>query len=130
MPTIFPKVCEMLLALGASPNYIGFYPTAYAISLCAEQQDRLLLVTKRLYPEVAQHYRMNWTAVERNIRTVVSVIWKKSPALLESLAHRPLPCRPRNTEFLAILSLCFCPDDATVILPQSNCDLSQSNSCS
>ena len=126
---IFPQVCETLLSLGVSPNYVGFYPAAYAITLCAEQQDRLLLVTKRLYPEVAQHYKMSWTAVERNIRTVLAVIWEKNPALLVSLAHRPLQCRPRNTEFLAILSLCFRSDDATVILPQSAYNLNKNNSC-
>ena len=37
---------------------------------CAEEPERLLLVTKWLYPDVAKQYGTNWKAVERDIRTV------------------------------------------------------------
>ena len=84
-------------------NYTGFFHTAYAISLCAEQPDRLLLVTKWLYPEVARQYGTNWKAVERNIRTVSCIIWRENQPLLEELAHRHLDQRPRNAEMLSIL---------------------------
>ena len=39
-------ICDLLYQLGISANYKGFLHTAYAVSLCVEQQDRLLLVTK------------------------------------------------------------------------------------
>ena len=58
----------MLCRLGATANYRGFSYTAYAVLLCVQQQDRLLLVTKWLYPDVAKRYGTNWKAVERNIR--------------------------------------------------------------
>ena len=45
-------ICDLLYQLGISANYKGFLHTAYAVSLCVEQQDRLLLVTKWLYPDV------------------------------------------------------------------------------
>ena len=60
--------CDLLYQLGISANYKGFFHAAYAVSLCMERQDRLLLVTKWLYPDVAKRYRTNWKAVERNIR--------------------------------------------------------------
>lgn len=47
-------ICDLLYQLGISANYKGFLHTAYAVSLCVEQQDRLLLVTKWLYPDVCQ----------------------------------------------------------------------------
>ena len=47
-------ICDLLYQLGISANYKGFLHTAYAVSLCVEQQDRLLLVTKWLYPDVAR----------------------------------------------------------------------------
>lgn len=77
--------------------------TAYAVSLCVEQPDRLLLVTKWLYPEVAKRYGTNWKAVERNIRTVSCIIWREGRPLLEELAHRHLEQKPRNAQILAIL---------------------------
>ena len=58
--------CDLLYQLGISANYKGFFHAAYAVSLCMERQDRLLLVTKWLYPDVAKRYRTNWKAVERN----------------------------------------------------------------
>lgn len=94
---------DLLYRLGISANYKGFLHTAYAVALCVEQQDRLLLVTKWLYPDVAKKYGTNWKAVERNIRTASSIAWGRNRLLLESLAHRPLDRRPCSSEFLALL---------------------------
>ena len=96
-------IYDLLYQLGVTANYTGFFHTAYAISLCAEQPDRLLLVTKWLYPEVAKQYGANWKAVERNIRTVSCIIWREGRPLLEELAHRRLERKPRNAQMLAIL---------------------------
>lgn len=96
-------IYDLLYRLGANANYIGFFHMAYAVWLCVEQPDRLLLVTKWLYPEVAKQYGTNWKAVERNIRTVSCIIWRKNRPLLEELAHRRLEQKPRNTQMLAIL---------------------------
>lgn len=97
------EIYDLLYRLGATANYTGFFHTAYAVSLCVEQPDRLLLVTKWLYPEVAKRYGTNWKAVERNIRTVSCIIWREGRPLLEELAHRPLEEKPRNAQLLAIL---------------------------
>ena len=97
-------VYDLLYQLGVTANYTGFFHTAYAVSLCVEQPDRLVLVTKWLYPEVAKQYKTNWKAVERNIRTVGSVIWREGRPLLEELAHRRLEEKPRNAQMLAILA--------------------------
>lgn len=100
----FSDIYNLLYRLGVTANYTGFFHTACAVSLCLEQPDRLLLVTKWLYPDVAKQYGTNWKAVERNIRTVSGIIWQENRPLLEHLAHRPLTARPRNAKLLAILS--------------------------
>lgn len=113
---------DLLYHLGVTANYTGFFHTAYALSLCTEQPERLLLVTKWLYPEVAERYETSWKAVERNIHTVSCIIWQESRPQLEELAHRHLERRPRNAQMLAILtsSLLFpvtvCGLDETVAL--------------
>ncbi len=84
------NIYDLLYHLGVTANYTGFFHTAYAVSLCAKQPDRLLMVTKWLYPAVAKQYRTNWKAVERNIRTVGGIIWRENRPLLEHLARRPL----------------------------------------
>lgn len=105
------EICDLLYQLGISANYKGFLHTAYAVSLCVEQQDRLLLVTKWLYPDVARKYGTNWKAVERNIRTVSTIAWKHNLPLLESLSHRHLDRRLRSAEFLAVLFHAVCSDE-------------------
>lgn len=103
MDSIDQATYDLLCQLGILPNHKGFFQTAYAVSLCMEQQERLLLVTKWLYPDVAEKYDTNWKAVERNIRTVSAIAWKRNRPLLESLAKRPFERRPRSAEFLALL---------------------------
>lgn len=94
---------DLLYQLGVSANYKGFFHAAHAVTLCMQQQERLLLVTKWLYPDVARRYGTNWKAVERNIRTASAIAWKRNRPLLETLAQRHLEKCPRSTEFLALL---------------------------
>ena len=47
-------IYELLYRLGVTANYTGFFHTACAVSLCMEQPERLVLVTKWLYPAVAE----------------------------------------------------------------------------
>lgn len=98
------EIHDLLYRLGVTTNYIGFFYTACAVALCVEQPDRLLLVTKWLYPEVAKQYGTNWKAVERNIRTVSCLIWRKNRPLLEQLARGHLVQKPCTAQLLAILS--------------------------
>lgn len=98
------EIYDLLYRLGVTANYTGFFHTACAVALCAEQPERLLLVTKWLYPEVAKQYGTNWKAVERSIRTVGKYIWRENRTLLEQLARRPLAEKPRNAQLLAILA--------------------------
>lgn len=99
-----PEIYSLLYRLGLSGNYTGFFHTSYAVLLCIEQPERLQLVTKWVYPEVAKQYKTNWKAVERNIRTAGEVIWRENRSLLEELARGPLEEKPRNARLLSILS--------------------------
>ena len=99
----FCDIFDLLYRLGISANYTGFFQTARAVELCRAEPERLLLVTKRVYPEVARRCGTSWSAVERNIRTACGLAWKNNRDLLEELAHKPLPQKPRNAQFLAIL---------------------------
>ena len=80
---------HLLHRLGLTANYRGYFYVSYGIMLCAKEQERLLLVTKRLYPEVAKRYGTNWKAVERSIRTASGVIWRGNRLLLEEIAGNP-----------------------------------------
>lgn len=125
------EIFDLLYRLGATANYTGFFHTAYAVRLCAEEPQRLLLVTKWVYPDVARQYQTTWKAVERNIRTVGAVIWRQNRPLLEQLARRPLAERPCSAQLLSILSAQFSPPARAAALSNGDCsagvDLHPSN---
>lgn len=97
------EVYDLLYRLGITANYTGFFHTTFALQLCVEQPERLLLVTKWVYPDVAKRYKTNWKAVERNIRTVNGIVWEQNRPYLEELTGRGLPHKPSNAQLLAIL---------------------------
>lgn len=97
-------IYDTLRQLGVTTNYRGFYYAAYGVWLCTRDPELLLLATKWLYPEVAARYHTTWSAVERNIRTVISVAWKQNPELLCRLADFRLTEKPQPGQFLSILS--------------------------
>lgn len=98
------QIETLLHRLGVTANYTGHAYLLYGVWLCVQRQERLGLVTKWVYPQVAEQFGTNWKAAERNIRTVGSVIWRENPTLLASLAQRPLDRKPSSAQLLAILS--------------------------
>lgn len=101
------SICQLLMRLGVTANYVSFQQTAYAVYLAVQDPDRLALVSKWLYPTVSARYHTTWSAVERNIRTVAKVAWKNNPDLLCELAGHPLDRRPKAAQFLSILAFYF-----------------------
>lgn len=99
-----PGICALLYQLGATANYTGFFYTAHAVQLCVEQPQRLTLVTKWVYPDVAKQYGTNWKSVERNIRTIANIVWELNRSKLEQLAERKLEAKPCNAQLLSILT--------------------------
>lgn len=121
-------LCNLLYHLGVTSNYTGFFHTVYAVHLCVERPNRLLLVTKWVYPDVAKRYGTTWKAVERNIRTVISVIWKKNQPLLESLAYGALAEKPCAAQFLSIVTARLLHSEGRVVLdpgPSAHLGLAQ-----
>lgn len=98
------QIYDLLYRLGVTANYVGFFHTAYAVYLSVQQPEKLLYVTKWLYPEVAKHYQSSWICVERNIRTVSGLAWDQNRSILEQLAQQALPAKPTASRFIAILT--------------------------
>lgn len=106
---LLPAASCLLHRLGVTENYVGFQYAAYAAALCALEPDRLLLVTKLLYPDVARHFGTSWHAVERDLRTVVRIAWSCNAPYLSFLSDAPLAQKPCSAHFLAILSHALSP---------------------
>ena len=94
---------RLLYSIGLTANYTGYRQIAIALELAVAEPDTLLMVTKRLYPEIAQRCGTTWKAVERNIRAMLVFTWDKSRGRLEQISG-PLDSKPTPAQFLAILT--------------------------
>lgn len=95
---------SILRQLGIGANYKGFRITALAVALIVENEERLTSITKEIYYDVAKLTNYSWTAVERNIRTVVARAWYCNPQKLNQMAGYTLTGAPTASEFLDIVS--------------------------
>ncbi|MCI8871038.1 MAG: sporulation protein [Lawsonibacter sp.] len=94
-----------LWELNIPPTYLGSHYLTYAELLVLEDQNRLTMVTKWLYPEIAAHYHTSWKAVERNIRTVIEFSWNQDggEAMRRGLGV-PLREKPTPTGLIQMLA--------------------------
>lgn len=97
-------VYELPLTLGIHATYKSYHFLVMALELTLEDDDRLLYVTKNLYPTIARHYHTNIECIDRNLRTVIRKCWNSQQrGLLQSIASYPLTSCPTVTQFIDIL---------------------------
>ena len=101
------QIQSLLYQLGAGPNYIGFHCLTEAILLCLEDNSRLLSITKSIYPQTGLYFSISPSAVERNIRTAIHIIWKRNRPFLEKIAGYKLARHPTSGQFLSIITIYF-----------------------
>lgn len=107
IPEGVSELTDLLYCLGVTEKYTGHYFTSYAVQLAAAQPERLYLVTKWIYPDVARYFRTDWRNVERGIRSAAELAWELRPDKLASIANSSMECRPSNSQFIAILTNYF-----------------------
>ena len=100
----FDKISHILCRLGITANYVGFSYTAFAVMLAVETPERLQLVTKWLYPDVAAAYNTGAENVRKAIDKICRLAWERNPDLLSEMADFKLKKKPGTSEFLAILA--------------------------
>lgn len=98
------SIQKTLRSLGVTPNYQGYYQITDAIELAVEDENRLLEATQKIYQHIADRDGYKWSAVERNIRTVVQRTWKINPELLAKIAGYALTEVPTATAFIEIIA--------------------------
>ena len=97
------EIYDLLYQLGLSANRCGFFYTSLSVWLAAREPERMELITKWLYLDVARHYGTTWGAVERGIRHEIEDVWGTHSELLSEWAGYELTTRPRPSQFISIL---------------------------
>ena len=107
----FSEIYRFFLLLGITPNYLGFYQAAYAVALCMKEPERLISVTKSIYPDVAKYFRTSAGSVERNIRTVARISLDSHSKVLSDLSSESLQKQPTVSQFLSLIVFYFLYSD-------------------
>ncbi len=103
MQSVREYVGRELLHLGISMRYKGYGQTIFAVEMALADPESLTLVSKRLYPEVGKRFGVSWRVAERNIRTVVDVVWALDPEGLSHMAGYELKRKPTVSDFISIM---------------------------
>ena len=99
------EIQKTLLQLGAKQSYMGYKFIVYGVLNTINDINCLKYISKSLYVDIARKYNTTWQCVERNIRTVVSVIWKTSDQeTLKIVCGNRIIQKPKNKEFFIILA--------------------------
>ena len=82
-------IVNILDSFGVNRSYTGHGYVVYGLLLIIEDPERLELITKSLYLNIAKHYNTNWSCVEKNIRTIVNCVWDShNTQLLEIIFNK------------------------------------------
>lgn len=96
---------QTVLQLTRKQSYKGFSFVTYGLYLTLNDKSRLNHISKSLYIDIASKYNTTWQNVERNIRTLIDVIWRdKDNELLHKICHGNIIKKPNNKDFFILLS--------------------------
>ena len=94
------KLASLLYGLGLSAKYIGFHCIVIAVEIASDNPRSLTIVTKEIYPQVAEELESNWKAVERNIRSAIRIIWEQNPEEVQRIANFRMEKKPTAAQFI------------------------------
>lgn len=98
-------IFSLVRRLGINATYIGYYYLSFALHMVVEDENRLLLISKTVYLDIAAHFHTTPNCVERNLRTVISNCWNRgNRRLLNEIAGCELKKKPTNAEFIDMVS--------------------------
>lgn len=103
------KVKVLLRRCRFSKRYRGYQELEECIHLICQDEERLLCITK-VYKDVGSSFRISWSGVERNIRTLLNAGWEKGgKEHLENVIGVELHGKPTVCELIEILA-CYLID--------------------
>lgn len=98
----------MIHQIGVPAHIKGYQYLRRAIMMVIEDEDLINLVTKRLYPAVAQTYGTTASRVERAIRHAIEVAWDRGDIdTINSYFGYTIQSsrgKPTNSEFIALIA--------------------------
>lgn len=102
------KVSCLLSQMHMSASIQGYYFLRQAILMALEDENAVVGITKRMYPELARKYHTTSNRVERAIRHAIESAWKKGANEIYGRMFEMECCsRPTNGQFIASIGEYF-----------------------
>lgn len=99
------EISNLLSRMGMSASIKGYHYIRKAVLLAIEDQEALIGITKRLYPDIAKFYKTSASKVERAIRHAIESSWKKNGQVVYAeFAGYCSENKPTNGQFIAAMS--------------------------
>ena len=102
------KVSDLLHSLGIPSHVRGYKYIREGIMLLYESDNLVNLVTKDIYPEIAEKYETTSSRVERAIRHAIEISWLRGDLkLMDELFGNSIDVdrsKPTNSEFLTTIA--------------------------
>ena len=102
------KISNVFISVGIPAHIKGYQFLRDAIKMAIDEPDIINSITKRLYPEVAEHFDTTASKVERAIRHAIEVAWNKGKIeninTLFGLKVYTSNEKPTNGEFIALVA--------------------------
>lgn len=99
---------DLLLAMGIPASHSGYAYLRTGVEIMAHQPDQARLITKQLYPIIAQRHNTTPSRVERAIRHSIEVAWNRGRiGRVNQLVGYELlfnDSRPGNGELISLLA--------------------------
>ena len=96
---------RLLRLLGVTGKLSGFRYAVYMVEQVRDQPDNVLLITKRLYKQTADHFNTTPSCVERNLRTLIQSCWNQlDHDFLNVIAGTQLRQPPTNSQFIDMMT--------------------------
>ena len=97
---------KIILSAGIPVNYSAYDYFCLAVCMVAEDQNRLSLLTKSVYPDIAKMRGCSAANVQRNMHTALTAAWTKRHDSLQQLyfrlSGRTFSRRPTPGEFIGL----------------------------
>ena len=104
--TILNQARDALVLLRIPRSLKGFRYLTIAVVLVVLVPERLELITKEIYPEVARRCGTKSSRVERCMRKAIGHFWESgNREALDQMSGYHLDKRPTNTEFIDLVSI-------------------------
>lgn len=109
------RVADLFLKIGVPPHLKGYQYLKEAVKRTVEDRMIIYSITKRLYPEIAEHFHVTATKVELAIRHTIEVMYDrdkmKNVSVVLGFPVGGNKQKPTNGEFIALLADKLISDD-------------------